>query len=250
MPPKQYIFNHIPKTGGNSVLAVCHDNLKPEEIGPHLTDHEIRLMTGADYERYPLVAGHFTVLTQMKFSRSRYSITWMRDPIRRIFSAYTFWRSAAEYNPVTTKARDCSFGDFVDYFADSPAIIHNPCVHHFAAIARDWPSYPTDDAALLAAAKHNLAAFDFVGICEKMGKSLRLLCRELGWIPPAYVPHENRSSSETRFDEIAPHTMDLLRERNRLDLELYEYAAELLQKHERGGARTHASEKNRLVAFP
>ena len=178
MLPKHYIFNHIPKTGGNSLLAVCRDNLEPAEISPHLTDHEIRLMPAARFEHYKLIAGHFSVLTQAGFCRSRYSMTLLRDPIKRIFSAYTFWRTAPEYNPVTSNAKESSFTDFVRYFADSPAIIHNPYTHHFAAIGRDCPGYSADAAALMATAKHNLAAFDFVGICEELGRSLRLLCHE------------------------------------------------------------------------
>jgi hypothetical protein len=211
-------------------------------------------MPAARLEYYKLIVGHFSVLTQAAFCRSRYSMTLLRNPIKRIFSAYTFWRNVPEYNGITSKAKELSFTDFVRYFADSPAIIHNPYTHHLAAIGRDFPGYSTDAAALLATAKHNLAAFDFVGICEELGRSLRLLCRELGWPYPDNIPHENRTSSEVYFEKIEPQALEILRERNLLDLELYSYAVQLLQTREDAAAYSmggvHPVERNRFVPFP
>jgi hypothetical protein len=253
LPPKQYIFNHIPKTGGISLLAVCRANVAPEDISPHVDYVEMHLMPAARFERYKLVNGHFSLLAQAGFCRSRYSMTLLRDPIRRIFSAYTFWLTERN-DPVTDKARELPFGDFVRYFADSPAIIQNPYTHHLAALGRDCPAYPQDEYALLTAAKRNLAAFNFVGICEELGRSLHLLCAELGWRPPATTPHENRTSSGDRFGGIDPQTMQTLRDRNRLDLELYEYAVQLFNAREAGLAAPSgvpgSVEPNHFVPFP
>lgn len=255
MLPKHYIFNHIPKTGGISLLAVCSQNLEPAEISPHLEDAGIRLVPTAQLERYKLIRGHFSVLVHTRLCRSRYSLTLLRDPIRRIFSTYTFWRTERD-NPWTAKARELPFADFVRYFMDSPAIIHNPYTHHFAGIGRDCGAYPADESALLAAAKRNLAAFNFVGICEEFGRSVSLLCAELGWRPPAVMPHENRTSSEDRFGGIDPQTMEILRDRKRLDLELYKYAVQLFHTREaRSGAACGSGfpesvEPNYFVPFP
>lgn len=226
MPPKHYIFDHFPKTGGISLLEVCRRNLTPQEISPHLTDHEIRLVPPGRFEQYKLIAGHVGIMALAEFCRSRYRITLLREPIRRIFSAYTYWRTASERNPVTVKAGESSFADFVRYYMDSPSIIHDPYTHHFAALGRDCPGYPADPAALLCAAKRNLSAFDFVGICEELDTSIRLLCRELGWPAPAAIPHENRSSSENWFGDIDAETMEILRDRNQLDLQLYAYGVQ------------------------
>jgi hypothetical protein len=258
MLPTHYIFNHIPKTGGITLLTICRRNLADAEISPHLTEHEIRLMPAARFEHYTLVAGHFSLLTQAGFCRSRYSMTLLRDPIRRIVSAYTYWRLAAEHNPVTAKAKEVSFTDFVRYFMDSPAIIQNPYTYHFAGIGRDFPRYPADASSLLAAAKDNLTAFDFIGICEEFERSARLLCGELGWHLPTPIPHENRTSSEDKFGGIDPQTMEMLRDYNRLDLELYAYGVNLfhareaknLGSMERTPVRARPVEANRLVPFP
>lgn len=251
LPPRHYIFNHIPKTGGNSLLAICSRYLDPAEVSPHLTDHEIRLMPAARFERHTLVAGHFSMLTQMSFCRSRYSMTLLRDPIRRIFSAYTFWRNFPEINAVTFQAKQLSFADFVLHFMDSPSLIHNPYIHHFAALGRDCPGYSADSATLLATAKHNLAAFNFVGIAEEFERSAGLLCQQLGWQPVTNVPHENRSSSELSFGDVESRTLEILHERNRLDLELYQYAVQILKSRADNSAKSSCSvELNRFVPAP
>ena len=255
LPPTHYIFNHIPKTGGISFLAVCRANLAPPEISPHLDDAEIRLLPPANFERYKLIRGHISLLTQSGFCRSRYTMTLLRDPIRRIFSAYTFWRIAREQNVTTAKARELSFSEFVRYFIDSPTVIHNPYTHHLASIGRDCPGYSGDAAALLSAAKNNLAAFDFVGICEELERSVRLLCAELGWRNPDTVPHQNRSASEASFGEIEGQMLDILRDRTQLDMELYEYAVQILHARENAAAKSNIGlprlvEPNRFVPIP
>ena len=229
-------------------MAVCQANLDLTEISPHLGGGGTSLAPAARFEHYKLIQGHFSVLAQAGVCRSRYSMTLLRDPIRRIFSTYTFWRTEPE-NPWTAKAKELSFADFVRYFMDSPAIIHNPYTYHLAAIGRDSGAYPADESALLAAAKRNLAAFNFVGICEEFARSVDLLCAELGWHPPAVMPHENRTASEDRFGGIDCQTLEILRDRNRIDLELYKYAVELFHAREAGEC-LGSVELNHFVAFP
>jgi hypothetical protein len=253
--PKHYIFNHIPKTGGISLLAVCGQNLDPAEISPHLGSGGVSLAPVARFEHYKLIQGHFSVLAQAGVCRSRYSMTLLRDPIRRIFSTYTFWRTEPE-NPWTAKAKELPFADFVRYFMDSPAIVHNPYTHHLAAIGRDCGAYSADESALLAVAKRNLAAFNFVGICEEFSRSVSLLCAELGWRAPSLMPHQNRTASEDRFGGIDSQTMEILRDRNRIDLELYKFAVQLFHAREAGVGTASSSEfpdsvePNHFVPFP
>lgn len=227
MFPTHFVFNHFPKAGGTSFFAVCKYNIPESEISPQLMEEEIRLVRPERFEHYRLIRGHFSVLTQMGFSRHRYSMTLVRDPIQTILSTYKFWRTRPEEDALTRHAKSMPFAEFVRHFARSPSIIHNPYTHHFAALSRDYPE-EADDKELLAAAKHNLAAFDFVGICEQFGNSVRLLCQQAGWHVPPKIPHENRSR-EAQLQDLDDTTEQMLRERNRLDLELYDYAIGLFR---------------------
>jgi hypothetical protein len=232
MLPRHYIFNHVPKTGGISLLALCRNNLAGSDISPHLWEHDLGERRPESFEHYRLVTGHFSILAQTGFVRDRYSMTLLRHPLRRIASAYEFGRRFPDkdQNFAASMAKLLSFPDYVRYFADWIDVIDNPYTHHFAAMPKDFPGAP-ENGAMLVAAKHNLSAFDFVGITEEFGASVALLCEELGWQPPATEPRENTSGSERVFDQIDSETMGILFERNRLDLELYEYARKLFHSH-------------------
>ena len=244
MPPVRYIFNHIPKTGGISFLTICRHNLASSEISPHLTEHEVRMAPVGRFEPYRLIAGHFSLPSHARLSAGRYSMTLLREPIRTIFSTYTFWRGVPENNLVTSKAKELSFASFVRYFEHSPGIISNPYTHHFAGIGHEFADDNTDGPSLLATAKHNLSVFDFIGICEEYERSAQLLCHELGWQLPTPLPHENRSGSEKKLASIDEPTMQFLRERNQLDFELYEYGVTLFQEREQASLSSAGSQSD------
>lgn len=263
----QFVFNHFPKAGGTSFFAILKQHIAESAISPQLMEQEIRLARPERFEHYRLIRGHFSLLTQMGFSRARYSMTLLRDPIRTIFSAYNFWRNRAEEDSVSAQAKRTSFAEFVRRFADSPTIINNTYTHHFAAVSRDYPGEPSDPGLLLAYARHNLAAFNFVGICEQFEESVRLLCHNLGWAQPARMPHENRSQSAQSLENLDFETRQILLDRNRLDLQLYDYAKALFVERcaraqgepfppggmtpsPEGDSSDTASGGNRFLAYP
>jgi len=119
----------------------------------------------------------------------RYSLTLLRHPIRTIMSTYEYGRTYMGQNLSVSAAmaKLLSFLDWVRYFADSPLIIRNSFTHHFAAVSMDHCDPPAE--LMLQNAKHNLAAFNFVGIAEQLLTCASLLCEELGWPSPAVEPH-------------------------------------------------------------
>jgi len=259
MPARRFVFNHFPKTGGNSFLALCRKNLAEADISPHLTEIELRMAPRERFEHYRLIRGHFSIPTQVRIAPGSYTLTLLRHPIRTIASTYQFWRIVPDRSAAIMKARELSFAEFVRFYGDSPLVIRNPYTHHFAGLRVNMLGVRADDATLRASARHNLAAFDYIGICEEFEASARLLSRELEWRIPAAMPRENSSGSEPVFEQIDPETMDFLVERNRLDLELYEYGRELFHQRcsqalrgSEGPAtpRPDQHEPARFVAFP
>jgi hypothetical protein len=239
MFPTHFVFNHYPKAGGTSFVAVCRHNIPRSEISPELMEQDIRLARPERFEHYRFIFGHFGILTQMGFSRARYSITLVRNPIATILSTYNFWRTRPEDDPLTSQAKSLSFPEFVRRLAKSPSVINNAYTHHFAAMGRDYPGEPEDAELLLAIAKHNLGAFNFVGVCEQFDDTVRLLCAEVGWHLPESIPHENRSVRVQSKEAIDPETLAVLQENNQLDLRLYEYAKQLLAERLRRTREAH-----------
>jgi len=248
MPPDRFVFNHFPKTGGNSFLALCRQNLAEADISPHLVENQLRLARREQFGHYRLIRGHFSIPTQVRVAADRYTMTLLRHPIRTIASLYQFWRIVPDLGASVAKARELSFPEFVRFYRDSPAVARNPYTHHFAALGINMLGPLADDDTLRATARHNLAAFDFIGLCEEFEASARLLSRELDWRMPAEMPRENSSNSESVFEQIDPETMDYLVERNRLDLELYEYGRALF--HQRCNRVSQALQRPEGPALP
>jgi len=83
------------------------------------------------------------------------------------------------------------------------------------------------DDRILDKAKENLAkSFSVVGISERFEESLMLMAKTFDWKIPFY---ENRKVSKTR-PQIDPNSVEMIRDHNRLDLELYEFGKGLFEE--------------------
>jgi len=222
-------------------MALCRQNLAEADISPHLGENHLRMARRERFEQYRLIRGHFSIPSQVRVAPDRYTMTLIRHPIRRIASLYSYWRIVADNSAQVARARELSFAEFVRYYAESPTVVRNTYTHHFAALGINQLGPLADEDTLRATARHNLAAFDFIGVCDEFEASARLLSAELDWRIPAEVPRENSSGSEHVFAQIDPETMDFLVERNQLDLELYEYGRALF--HQRCNQASQASRR-------
>ena len=83
------------------------------------------------------------------------------------------------------------------------------------------------EEATLEIAKENLAnSFSVVGICERFEESLMLMAQTYDWEVPFY---ENRKVSKTR-PNVEAAAVELIKENNQLDLELYRFGKELFEE--------------------
>ena len=83
------------------------------------------------------------------------------------------------------------------------------------------------DVHMLDKAKENLVkSFSVVGICERFEESLVLIAKTFDWAIPFY---ENRKVAKTR-PKVVPSEVDMIREHNQLDLELYEFGKKLFEE--------------------
>ncbi|KAI6242890.1 Heparan-sulfate 6-O-sulfotransferase [Aphelenchoides fujianensis] len=84
------------------------------------------------------------------------------------------------------------------------------------------------DRILLASAKNNLRGMAFFGIKERMADSQEMFERLFQLKFTQSLAHWNKSKSADTV--VSAAQMDLIREQNALDLELYEYAVRLFEK--------------------
>lgn len=230
---QRIVHFHVPKTGGVSVTKVLSDSLGVRErrrrFPPggrvQLFDHVegryprprmLRLAAGARY-----VTGHFHWATyqEMRPRADDLLVTFLRDPVERLRSAYRFNLSLG---------MEMGFAEFLS--SDSPDLrphLDNAMVRIFGGrFCNDSPSeaewrHMTDDAL------RNLSRFAFVGFTERLTADLPRLFRLLDLPPIGDVPVANATPAKARAAaaaEIGDHAA-LLEERTRWDQSLFASAS-------------------------
>ena len=82
---------------------------------------------------------------------------------------------------------------------------------------------------MLEQAKRNLREnFAVVGIVEEFDKTLLLLKKTFGW-KNIFYKVKNKNKQRPSNSAVSQETLSLIEEKNKLDLELYQYATEIFQ---------------------
>lgn len=199
----------------------------------------------------PFVSGHFGFSFAKRMLRERYSFTFLREPVDRIISLYSFCRSQPpEVYPVYEAASKLSLDQFValgSEFSETPieqlqchSMIWNNQAWQLAygwdycpKDSDKWPTmldYSQDD--ILKMAKSNLEKFDYVGFTETFTQDAREIYRNLGFGTPRRVPHENSSCRQHPLS-LRPTTITAIKAVTQLDQEIYAFAQKLFQHRTR-----------------
>ena len=84
-------------------------------------------------------------------------------------------------------------------------------------------------AEILLKAKENLQYFSVVGLTERFEESLALMKLRFGWKLESYSSF-NITRTRPKKRDLPQSTLDLIAERNRFDIELYECAAQIFEE--------------------
>lgn len=239
--PLPMFFVHIDKAGGLSVIAVLRKQFEPSEICAHPPNDawHSRELTG-----YRLYAGHFT--HDFFGNRGGTKLIMMRHPVARIVSLYDFYRAhRPEYLatvqprlPGPAVARSGTLAHFLH--TKDPDVIEpsSNTVAHRLLGRRYYELMPNEDA-VLAESIRQLQDFAWIGITELFEPSIQLLCDAFGWVVPEAMPRENstydndsNSPHLERVEKTVPtdNERELIVQRNRIDLALYNEARNLLSE--------------------
>jgi hypothetical protein len=134
----------------------------------------------------------------------------LRDPVDRVISLYYFLRNYKGYE----RLKGMSLEEYV--------IKENEAHNGQTALLSGLPVN-----ANIAKAKENLKTFSVVGITEMFNESLFLLKKEYEWDNIDYLK-QNITRKRPSKEKISPTLINLIKKYNALDLELYEFAKQLL----------------------
>jgi hypothetical protein len=151
----------------------------------------------------------------------------VRDPVDLVISWYYFVRRIDGPAQEAIVEQDLSLEEFVasnEYWYGIPHT-NNLQTRMLSGVGNTVsPGNCTLD--MLNSAKRNVDNdFAVVGLLERFDETLLLFRRELDWGLPIYV-RRNSTSNRPAKSDLPSSTVDLIRERNALDLELYDYCRE------------------------
>jgi hypothetical protein len=227
MDPRALIFLHIPKTAGTTLNRIIEWQYSPFEIftmDPYrirATPERLKRLPEGRRRRLRMVRGHMFYGIHEFLPQGATYITMLRDPVPRALSAYYFILRRP-LNPFHRKVKKegLTIEDCIRLFPQR----HNLQCRMIAG-AKDHTS--TGDERLLDMAKENLVkSFSVVGISERFEESLMLIATTFDWEIPFY---KNCKVSKTR-PSIGPGTVEMIRDHNRLDVELYEFGKGLFEE--------------------
>jgi hypothetical protein len=234
-PPRCVVFLHLPKTAGSTLRSalllkypsttLLLDRTSDPEGG--LADVPPEVVARAE-----VVTGHLDYGIHEHLPRPCEYITVLREPIARVVSMYRDARRNAGHR-LHRLAADAELEDFLAA-CDDPGLDNlqtrmisgrRPGVVSGEGTDRSWTAPPLDDEDLEAAKQH-LRGFLVVGLTERFDETFILIRRALGWRLPIY---ERRNSARSADPFPSEGAVAAIRERNLLDLELYECAVEIFE---------------------
>jgi hypothetical protein len=216
------VFLHVPKTGGKTIVSPLIWSF-PERERIHLDTLDSRLdgaMNSIPLERRSharLVWGHLPYGVHLYMPQRCEYFTILREPIARVVSVFKYILRARDH---VLHDRVATEGIPLEEYLESG--MDEGQTENSQTRQLSGRQFGVLDRAALEEAKHNLEASLVVGLTERFEETFVLLRRTLGLRMPFYI---TRNVSPPY--EASDRAVELARERNELDLELYRFAREL-----------------------
>jgi hypothetical protein len=241
-----YIFLHIPKSAGTTLRTVIEDQYttrwsrvsayKDDIPSPRWAAEEVLRRSPKQQDAAQILYGHFPYGSHPYLPSPASYYTILREPVDRVISHYYYvlhkFLLPDKSHPDRQRFLDGELT--LEYYVSSGYCreMDNCQTRLLAGEAGLYENTPFGHCsqALLEEAKRNLREnIVLAGLTEQFDATLVLLQRLCGWRTPYYI-RQNVTASRPHRSELAPDTLAVIEEWNRLDLQLYEYGVGLFQE--------------------
>jgi hypothetical protein len=231
---------HIPKTAGMTLRTFLGNQYPVSQRMPANDWLELLDLDIKDIDKYNLFQGHFTCGIFDLIPADVKTIVFLREPIARTISHLKH----LSRDPNFHSAHQLAAGRSLDELVRDDRMMDLCCNIQTAQLSNDIPGesilrglqaerdsgqVPDPDAYVLppdlSQAERTLDRFDFVGFVESMQEDILQLSMALGLHPPVLLAKTNDDpDGAIDLSTLQPDTLAILRERNALDIALYEAA--------------------------
>jgi Sulfotransferase family len=228
---KALIFLHLPKCGGttlNRIIEWEYDPMRVFSIDPVLflwSYKKLNRWPTKRLARMQVFKGHMPFGIHKRLPQDYTYITFLRDPIERVVSAYYFARNY----PVHPLHRWVSKLTLEEYVRQSPS--HNVQCKYLSGRSVEGDYHAGDcTPEMLELAEQNLGQhFSLVGVTERFDEGLAILKIMFGWGIAKYAKF-NVTRTRQAKKNLPAATVELIAERNKYDMALYEYALPIFEQ--------------------
>lgn len=240
---KRAIFLHTQKTAGTTIIELARLH-----YGRDMVSHGEYIGKSRDeLDDISFVSGHFGYEYVRPLINSRYSFTFLRNPVDRVLSLYFFGRhrNPAEY-PIYRLCHDLSLEEFFRAGLTSPMVHQYIWNHQTWQLACGWGN-PSDvpearfsendllsggisrlnrysEQELLADAISHLDCFSHVGFTETFEQDRDIILAGLGLPVPQGKLVENSTPNRPRRYVLSASERALVTELTHIDQALYQAA--------------------------
>jgi hypothetical protein len=154
--------------------------------------------------------------------------TMLRDPVDQFLSEYFYLVKIKNQLEPVLKARGIEFPSSLFVYTLSPAVYNEQT----SFLAGSHPKAEIVDQDDLARAKETLLCLNAnVGLTERFADSMNVFETVTGLnIPDHMIQDQNRNPDRPPLESIPSKTREAIRERSKLDTELYEFGREMFQE--------------------
>jgi len=246
MSPRPLVFIHIPKAAGTSLQEIVVRHYQGGRGFRFTGDTEqwesFKRAAPEENGRYDVIHGHVHFGVHEYLPDPATYMTMLRDPIDRVVSHYHFVLSnPGHYLYPVIAGRGYTLHDYAvtraSHELDNDQVRWLCTCHHF-----DVPVGQVS-RQMLNEAKWNLEnGIAVFGLMERFTDSLRCIQAAFGWADVSPPERRNANKDRPALDQIPPDTLKAIRDVNRYDIELYEFALDLFdQQMTRLGVRPEAN---------
>lgn len=248
-------FLHIPKTAGSTFRSIARRYFQPEQIMdrralllycrahgiPDSDRHRIPFETALEWLSPEIKSGVKCLYAHMRYGMHQFFpghgnyLTILREPVARFISGY-YYVLRQQSNPLHEAVKCKRIEDFFEldtlrgFGTEFDLSKRNLQTRMISGIS------DPDNPEILSVAKERLREdFSYFGISELFDESLvgfsqSPIGRHLAW-PVLYYTPRNVGSNYKRDIPLPPNFVETVKERNKLDIALYEYALDLFKKN-------------------
>ena len=232
---KTVIFLHIGKTAGTTLRKILQRQFRSSEVMLVRARMRPREETLADFARLPesqrsrprLILGHTVFGLHEYVPRPCTYVTVLRNPMSLVLSQYHFvLRTTDHRHHQVVTANNMSLEDYIQ--SGVSLEMNNSQTR---AISGDLNTpFGQCGPEMLERAKENLEdQFSVAGLTERFDETLIMFMKAFDWSRLYYVP-TNVSPDKGRREPPSEGTLELIRELNQFDFELYRYVGDRFEE--------------------